>query len=124
MNHQWYTKGSVVTAPAETHELRTRPRSHALRDTPERELPIKDALLVLAGAMLIMLGIALLTGWLIDASNEHLRQQTAAIATTPAAAAQEAVAALKPQSPASDLTSLQTPVPHDSVAESYPASER
>ncbi len=123
MNHQWYTKGSVVTAPAETHELRTRPRSHALRDTPERELPIKDALLVLAGAMLIMLGIALLTGWLIDASNEHLRQ-TAAITTSSAAAAQGAVAVLKPQPPASDLTLLQAPVPHDSVAESYPASER
>lgn len=122
MNHQWYTKGSVVTAPAETHELRTRPRSHALRDTPERELPIKDALLVLAGAMLIMLGIALLTGWLIDASNEHLRQ-TAAITTSSAATAQGAVAVLKPQPPASELTLLQAPVPHDSVAESYSASE-
>ncbi|MDO6681885.1 MULTISPECIES: hypothetical protein [unclassified Oceanobacter] len=65
MNNQWYGKGAATAAFAGTHPVRHHVRSHMLHDTPERELPLKDVVLVLGGSVLVVVGITFLTSWLI-----------------------------------------------------------
>ncbi|MCY0964183.1 hypothetical protein [Parathalassolituus penaei] len=45
--------------------------AHEMHDAPERELPLKDAAIVLIGTVLSILVLALITNWLLEQAHEN-----------------------------------------------------
>lgn len=97
-----------------------KPHAHEMRDTPERELPFKDALIVFFGTILAVLIMALITGWLLEQANLNVKRQTDAAAavmqTATPVVTQVAIAHPVPAMTEMDLSQrLVEPQPHSSV---------
>lgn len=57
--------------------------AHDMRDTPERELPLKDAAIVLIGTVLSVLILALVTNWLLEQAHDNARRSVADVSSVP-----------------------------------------
>lgn len=77
--------------------------AHDMHDTPERELPLKDAAIVLLGTIAAVLVIALLTGWMLDQANINVKRATSM--TSPPVVMEQQVA-VSPQPVASGFTRI------------------
>lgn len=60
-------------------DLRPHYRDHHMPPEKDRDLPFKDALIVLVGVVAAMLLMAVITGWMLEATYEQAEQRTSQV---------------------------------------------